>query len=117
MKYNPIRYKVCRAYLSATNFIRSLAHAGVPHIGTRVIYKGKEMYISTTASFPKWTLRELDDSGFRKPVHATPKEFKMVKSFTNIAHNATYLWHWYKLNWLNTDSRLMSEGHKVGKRF
>lgn len=117
MKGNPIRYGLCRAYLTVTNFARLLKHVGTPHLGTRVIYNGQEMYISNGTSFPKWTLRKEGESTFKKPTHATSSEVRVVIDIPNIIHNATYMWRWYKHTWLRTDAKLMCEGQKIVKRF
>lgn len=118
MRTSKRNYTLCRVYLSATNFIKSLTHVTRPHLGTRVMYHGREMYISNACYYNKFQLRDVDDRAhYGTPVYANKHEVHIVNDFDNIRHNATYLWNWYKQTWLSIDARLMSEGHSVNKRF
>ena len=118
MKTIKRNYALCKAYLSAINFVKSLTHVTRLHLGTRVMYHGREMYISNACYYNKFQLRDVNDRAhYGQPVYANTNDVNMVRDFDNVWHNATYLWHWYKQTWLSIDSRLMSEGQKVNARF
>lgn len=118
MKTIKRNYALCKAYLSAINFVKSLTHVTRLHLGTRVMYHGREMYISNACYYNKFQLRDVNDRAhYGQPVYANTHDVRMVRDFDNIRHNATYLWHWYKSCWLSIDANLMAEGQKVNARF
>ena len=108
--------RIAKAYLTVTRFAMSVTQIGDVHLGTRVIYKGREMYVSNGVAYPRWHLRETSPQTRDEVdsyVSATEDEFKKVLSLENIKNDATSWWRWYKTSWLSLDVARMSEGKQL----
>lgn len=104
-----MRYRMARIYLSWTRFVISLTKTRELHIGTKVIYQGREYWISNLAFRENLCkIRSVRDSRYSKIVPR--KDVKKVRSLSNFTNDATAWWNWYRRSWLSIDARAMANG-------
>ncbi len=104
----PAKYLFCKCYLAITRFIISVSKANDIHLGTRVIYMGRECNVTGCNIILKGErVYKILDMRYQIPIYAKRTEIKKVHDLDNFIHDATSWWKWYKNNWLELDAKSM----------
>lgn len=81
------------------------------HLGTRVVYKGDEWYVSNGTCRPRWDIRKVADHSACERVRED--DMVKVRSMSNWRNDAFDLYGWWVESWSSLDIRDALDGNPL----